>query len=120
MGPDIKSKPIPTYSQNSLFFKTCSLLFEGFLTAKTKELEKNQFTSLWTIFWHRFQGIVRKFQVADAWADVEETWRSIRLRPAQFVDFLTQVPLDGWTVGRFVDVSGCDSAGIWEESFFLH
>eukprot|EP00434_Breviolum_minutum_P012445 symbB.v1.2.010964.t1/scaffold727.1/size198231/9 len=29
-------------------------------------------------------------KVADAWADVEETWRSIRLRPAQFVDFLTQ------------------------------
>lgn len=57
---------------------------------------------------------MRKFQVADAWADVEETWRSIRLRPAQFVDFLTQVPLDGWTVGR-LDVSWTFRAVILRE-----
>lgn len=40
VGPDIKSKLIPNYSQNSLFFKTCSFLFEGFWLRKPKSWKR--------------------------------------------------------------------------------
>ena len=38
-------------------------------------------------------GLWPRPQVADASAEAEATWRGIRLRPTQFLEFLTQEPL---------------------------